>query len=45
VPIKKFGFSNAIACFGQQTAQRNHILFGFHFDLVDHVGVVNFEIG
>jgi hypothetical protein len=45
VPIKKFGFSNAIAGFIQKTAQREPILFWFHFDFVDYVGVVNFEIG
>ena len=45
VPIEKFGFSDAIACFIHKTAQREPILFWFHLNFVDHVCVVNFEIG
>ena len=43
MPIKKFGFSDSVACFIQQAAQRNPLLFYFYF--VNLVRIVNFKIG
>jgi hypothetical protein len=45
VPIKKFGFSDAIACFSQKNPQCKPMLFWVHFNFVNHMRVINFEIG